>query len=313
MRVTFWGVRGSLPAFISRDEFAARVREVVNAARDPARRALSPDQLVASLSSGVADTVGGDTSCVQLDAGDEVLIFDAGTGIRRCGRSLMQGPLGRGAGTAHLFFSHTHWDHVIGLPFFEPLFVGGNVIRAHSPAPDLEERLALVFHPHLFPVPWEKVREVLSVENMAENRPLVVGPATIRAVGLPHPGGCYAFRVESGGRSFVYATDAEWGAAPPEAAWRSLLRGADLLVLDAQYTEAEVASKAGWGHGSPVMAVEIALAARAKRLALFHHEPEHADAEVEAIAGIARDHLARVGAGSGLEIILARDGMVCEI
>ena len=315
MNVTFWGVRGSLPAALTPGALKERLGLAIDAARAGGAREDTPDAVLERLPAAVADTVGGDTSCVAVSTGPWIMVFDAGTGMRRLGLSLMDGPCGKGEGRIDLFVSHTHWDHIMGLPFFAPVHTPGNVITARSPLPNLKERLARLFQTDHFPVPWEAVEAVLRVEPMAENEPLTLGSVTVRALRMPHPGGSYAFRVEEDNTAFVYATDVEWGLDPPypEETYYEFFRGADLLVFDSQYTEEEAAQKPGWGHSTPPVAVDIALRSGAKRLALFHHEPAHDDADIEAIAEQAREHLRARDPGSDLEIILARQGLVIEL
>ena len=315
MNITFWGVRGSLPAAMTPGALKERLRLVIDAARAGEVPEETADVLLDRLPAAVADTVGGDTSCVAAGVGPGIMVFDAGTGIRRLGLSLMDGPCGKGEGRIDLFLSHTHWDHIMGLPIFAPVHTPGNVITVRSPLSQLKTRLMRLFQTDHFPVPWEAVEPALRVAPMAENKPLTLGSVTVRALRMPHPGSSYAFRVEEGDAVFVYATDVEWGLDPPypEETYYEFFRGADLLVFDSQYTKDEAAQKQGWGHSTPPIAVDVALRSGVKRLALFHHEPAHDDADIEAIAERAREHLHTRDPGSDLEIILARQDLVIEL
>ncbi len=315
MNITFWGVRGSLPAAITPGSLRARLRHLIDAARTGDSPEKTADALLEHLPAALVDTVGGDTSCVTVGVGSRTIVFDAGTGMRRFGLSLMDGPCGRGEGRIDLFLSHTHWDHIMGLPFFAPVHTPGNEITVHSPVPQLKTRLARLFQPDHFPVPWEVVEPALRIAPMAENEPLNLGSAKVRALRTPHPGDSYAFRVEEGDAVFVYATDVEWGLNPPypEETYYEFFRGADLLVFDSQYTEEEAARKQGWGHSTPTIAVDVALRSGVKRLALFHHEPAHDDANIEAIAERAREHLRDRDRSGDLEIILARQGLNLQL
>jgi len=259
MRVTFWGVRGSIP---------------------------TPG----------AETVafGGNTSCVEVRAGKTILIFDGGTGLRLLGKKLAaEMPL-----QAHIFFSHVHWDHIQGFPFFDPAFVAGNTIHLYggnNVSRTLEETLAGQMDHPSFPVHLSDMGAKMTFNDMVEGQVLEL-PAEdtpgdgkvvrIRTAHGNHPNGVWAFRVEHGGHSVVYATDTEHYAVV-DARLSKLAKGADVLIHDAQYTPEEYAGtagrggpKTGWGHSTFEEAVKLATAAGVKRLILFHHDPMQTDADV---------------------------------
>ena len=283
MLVTFWGVRGSVPV---------------------------PG----------ADTLafGGNTSCLEVRAGRALLIFDAGTGLRMLGRKLVhEGPI-----DAHLFFSHVHWDHIQGFPFFEPAFIAGNTITLYGGSHvsrTLEETLAgQMAHPH-FPVHLKDLGATMRFVEIADDRVVMLddgagGHVEVRATRGNHPDGVWAFRVDHGGASVMYATDTEPDASI-DADLVRLAGGVDVLVCDAQYTPEEYAgtvghggSKVGWGHSTFVAATELARVAGAKRLLLFHHDPAQSDADVREKERRARELFAAAHAAyEGLTIDLARD------
>ena len=315
MRITFRGVRGSIPTPLTPAAYRERARALIVAARAPRRAALPPDELLAALPPGLGDLVGGNTLCFEVRAGKRLIVFDAGTGIRSLGYDLMETEFGRGRGALDLFQSHTHWDHMIGFPFFLPAFIMGNSVRIRSPFARLEERYAMLFRPEFFPVPWKLVRSQLRFERIAEGKPCVLDDVTVTPRAVPHPGGCYAYRVEHAGKSFVFATDVEWAARPPRSKrdYDALFRDADLVVFDSAYTEEEAVAKAGWGHSAPSAAVALALRAGVKRLALFHHDPASNDEQIAAIAAAAEAHRRAAAPASKLEIAVAREGMVVEL
>jgi phosphoribosyl 1,2-cyclic phosphodiesterase len=258
--------------------------------------------------------VGGNTSCVEITtASGEVLVLDAGTGIRALGERLVR----REVHQAHLLLSHLHWDHIQGLPFFVPAWLPSSrleVIGARStstPELGLEASLDLQMRPPHFPVRLCDMRSQLSFREVESGDEFCIGDATVRAATLNHPGGVTGYRIETGGRVIVYATDTEHFAAPdPQLV--TLARGADVLVYDAMYTEDEYrgrkgGSKVGWGHSTWEAGVAVADAAGVDRLVLFHHDPSRDDAQVQAIE---RDAAARrpgtVAAREGLEVLLPR-------
>jgi phosphoribosyl 1,2-cyclic phosphodiesterase len=275
LTVRFWGVRGSVP---------------------------SPGPQTAA--------VGGNTSCVELRFGDEIVVLDAGTGLRGLGERLIAG--GRPVSLS-LLFSHVHWDHIQGFPFFPALFKSSTELSLYGRPEEgtLESALGRQMTWPNFPVELETVPARLTYGSFELDRPFAVGSAIVRAARLNHPNGVVAYRVEHDGRAVVYATDTEHYAERIDRDLVSLAQGADLLIYDAQYTPEEYAgviggSRAGWGHSTWVEGVRVARAAGVGQLVLFHHDPAHDDAAIGAIERAAQTVLpGTVAAREGLEIHLA--------
>lgn len=225
--------------------------------------------------------VGGNTSCVEVRVGDERLVFDAGTGLRALGQSL-QGEAAQAE--LNLFLTHLHWDHIQGLPFFEPLYQPGFRLTIHSAlAPEkLRKALAAQMAEPYFPVRFDSVSAELGFRQLADEA-VMVGGAEVRSFALHHPGGAHGYVVSAGGARVVYATDHEHGNAAADAGLLEASRGADLLLYDAHYTPEEYETRRGWGHSTWSEAVKLAARAGVRQLALFHHHPEHADDAMEAI------------------------------
>jgi phosphoribosyl 1,2-cyclic phosphodiesterase len=256
MQITFWGVRGSIPA--------------------PGPSTVE---------------IGGNTSCVEVRAGKAILIFDGGTGLRLLGKKLIkESPI-----TAHMFFSHVHWDHIQGFPFFEPAFVPGNVFHLYggnNVSRTLGETLAgQMDHPN-FPVSLTVMAARMTFRDLNEGEVVEVddgegGRVAITNARGNHPQGVYAYRLEHAGKVFVYATDTEHYEGRMDEALLNLARGADVFVYDAQYTPEEYAGtagtggpKKGWGHSTFEEGARIAKAAGAQKLVLFHHDPVQSDSAV---------------------------------
>jgi phosphoribosyl 1,2-cyclic phosphodiesterase len=255
MHITFWGVRGSIPT--------------------PGPNTVQ---------------IGGNTSCVEVRVGKTILIFDGGTGLRLLGRKLMNElPL-----DAHMFFSHVHWDHIQGFPFFEPAFVAGNVFHLYggnNVSRTLEETLAgQMDHPN-FPVHLSTMAARMSFRDLAEGETVEIedrlaGRVQVKCARGNHPQGVFAFRVENGGKAMVYATDTEHYEGRVDENLVDLARGVDALIYDSQYTPEEYAgtggnaSKRGWGHSTFEEGAKLAKRAGARRLVLFHHDPGQSDAAV---------------------------------
>jgi phosphoribosyl 1,2-cyclic phosphodiesterase len=255
MRITFWGVRGSIPT-------------------------PGPDTV----------EFGGNTSCVEVRAGKAILIFDGGTGLRLLGKKLApEMPI-----EARIFFSHVHWDHIQGFPFFDPAFVAGNSIHLYggnNVSRTLEETLAGQMDHPSFPVHLSEMGAKMTFNDLVEGQVLEIdaGDGTVAKLTAGrgnHPNGVWVYRVEHKGHAVVYATDTEhYAVIDPRLA--KIAKGVDVLIYDAQYTPEEYAGtagtglpKLGWGHSTFEAAVALAKAAGAKKLVLFHHDPMQSDAAV---------------------------------
>jgi phosphoribosyl 1,2-cyclic phosphodiesterase len=308
MKVRFWGVRGSFP--------------------------------VPGLET---NRYGGNTSCVEVRPQDDDrgprIIIDAGTGIRKLGKDLMAGEFGEGRGAAHLLVSHTHWDHIQGLPFFAPMYQKGNQLHVYARHRD-DTHLRAVFASQsdspYFAVPFDQVQADVAFRELVEGARFEIGPVQVSCTRLNHPWIAMAYRLDCDGSSVAYVTDTapfrdmlieqEYIRQPPspgeplkpedaaklEAMRQGVLRlceGADLVIYDTQFTPEEYAQKPHWGHSCPDDAIEIAAAAGAKTLALFHHAPERSDEGIDKILASCRANpqargLSVIAASESLEVTL---------
>jgi phosphoribosyl 1,2-cyclic phosphodiesterase len=250
---------------------------------------------------------GGNTSCVEIRCGDQVLIFDAGTGIRPLGDALMAA----GTGTdTDIFLSHCHIDHLTGLPFFAPLLREGHRIRIWAgnlkPACGIEDAVRKVMSFPLFPIEIDISKSEIEFRDFRAGDTLTPRPGiVVRTAPLNHPGGATGYRVDHAGRSVAYLTDTEFGNGPIDQAVLTLARDASLVIIDSTYTDAEIPSHIGWGHSSWQQCVQLANAAGAERLCLFHHDQDHDDTIMDAIAAAAG--AARPGT------IVAREGLCIDL
>ncbi|MDP2698234.1 MBL fold metallo-hydrolase [Thalassospira sp.] len=272
IEVKFWGVRGSIAC-------------------------PSPDHVV----------YGGNTACVEMRVGGHVLIFDAGTGIRNLGRDLIR----RNVSAATIFLTHTHWDHINGFPFFVPAYNPANrfrILAGHLTELGGVER---VFSSQManptFPVPLSAMQSKLSFEDFTAGQVIddLGDGIVVRTAPLNHPNGATAYRVEYGGKSACYVTDTEHVPGTPDQAILDLIAGADLVIYDCAYTDAEFPAKVGWGHSTWQEGIRLCQSAGVRQMALFHHDPDHDDA---VMADIERQaHSVWPGA------FAARDEMVLKI
>jgi phosphoribosyl 1,2-cyclic phosphodiesterase len=244
---------------------------------------------------------GGNTPCVEMLVDGHRLIFDAGTGIYVLGQSLLpQLPV-----TGHLFFSHSHWDHIQGFPFFSPAFMPGNefdIYGATMPSGmTIEQRLSDQMMQPNFPVPLQIMGANLRFHNLEYGMEVNLGDVNVQTGLLNHPGGAMGYRVNWQDRSVAYITDTEHFSTGIDRDVLALVDDADVLIYDCTYTDAEYPSRVGWGHSTWQEGVKLAIAAGVKQLVIFHHDPSHNDDFMDAV-GISA---AKVFAPT----IVAREGM----
>lgn len=295
MLVKFWGTRGSIP---------------------------TPGRLT--------EKYGGNTSCVEVRIADKILIFDCGTGLRDLGLSYLQefGPKGV---EAHIFLSHTHWDHIQGFPFFMPAFRRGNSFYLYGAAArreSISQLLSGQMQPEYFPARLDDMEASFHYRAFRDFVDLG-GGLKVEIAELYHPGISYGFAIHYQGTKIIYATDNELNTGLKlikekdfSSGWLDPLLtlkphlvpffdGADLLIADCQYTDAEYYTKVGWGHASTSAVAEVALKCNVKRLALFHHEPLHADRVVDLLVQDVKRYVQV--RNSTMDVFGAREGMAIKL
>lgn len=244
---------------------------------------------------------GGNTSCVEVFAGDRRFVLDAGTGLRCLGAELRREKLR----DINLLLTHTHWDHISGFPFFTPAYDPSTTVRILAGhlkgASCIRDVLSCQMNHPMFPVPLAEMRGNLVMADFVSGESFDLYPDVhIRTCSLNHPNGATAYRIEYGGKSICYITDTEHVPGKVDQNILGLVEGADIMIYDSTYTEEEFPAKVGWGHSTWNEGVKLTRAANVKQLVLFHHEPDHDDAfmeklEAEAIAEWPRCCAAREG------------------
>ncbi|RLB02861.1 MAG: MBL fold metallo-hydrolase [Deltaproteobacteria bacterium] len=316
MKVTFWGVRGSLPAPLSNQEIREKIKTALKGARG---LDLSNDQeidnYVEELRLCNRTTVGGNTSCVEVWGKETLIILDAGSGLRNLGTSLLARNLATHDSDIHILISHTHWDHIMGFPFFAPAFIPSNRIFIYGCHSNMKERFLNLFHHHHFPINLEALRAEIKFMYFSERETIRIGEFEISSMPLHHPGISYAYRITDGKSSLVYATDGEYRDLTEDALenYLNFFRNSQLLIFDSQFTLEETMRKEGWGHSSSLVGVDFALKSNIERLALYHHEPSYDDCKLDEITQKTKRYFQLIGNGKQLDIVLAQEGLQIEI
>jgi phosphoribosyl 1,2-cyclic phosphodiesterase len=313
-RVRFWGTRGSLPVSLT----AAQVRERIVAALRGARgRDLGSDAAldayVDELAFETAGTFGGQTSCVEIETGGpDYVLCDLGSGVRPFGQAAFTRHGPSAPQTYHVFMSHVHWDHIMGLPFFVPAYVPGNRIVVYGGHAELESALRRQMEPPSFPVPFQEFKARFEFVRLAPGARHDVAGMAVTTLLQRHAGDSYGYRFEKDGRTVVYTTDSEHTLAGmgEVQAFVDFFRNADLVVFDAMYSLADAISvKADWGHSSNIFGVELCQLAGVAHLCLFHHEPASSDAVIAKLLDDTRRLEAITRTGRPLRVSAAYDGL----
>jgi phosphoribosyl 1,2-cyclic phosphodiesterase len=312
MKIRFWGVRGSLATPLSN----SGLKEKITASLKMGLQAgLSDkgdvDRFFETLPPHIRLTAGGNTTCVEIMAGDTCLIMDGGTGLRPLGIDLLQ-RAGNKPVEAHILISHTHWDHICGIPFFNPAFVPANSVTVYGSHPDLENRIRQQQAYEFFPVPLAPAFRFVQLERETgiSTAKFTIGPVSVETIPLNHPGGCYGYRVSHEGKTVVFATDSEYKDPSSEALkpYVSFFKDADAVIFDAQYSLEENVEKEDWGHSNIFTGIDMALEAGAKHLFFTHHDPVNKDARLWDNLRQAKEYLSVQGADNKLQIELAVEG-----
>ncbi|MCU0847516.1 MAG: MBL fold metallo-hydrolase [Spirochaetes bacterium] len=314
MKIRFWGVRGSIPTPLSIEAIEKKITEALSLARpgDISSRE-SIDSFVRALPLSVRGTYGGNTAAIQVDTdSSDVIIIDCGSGLRAMGRQLMKSEFGKGKGVGNILLTHTHWDHIQGIPFFIPFYIKGNRFNFYSPVRDFRSRLDYQHAFSHFPITLDYMQATKEFYHIEEGEYFYLNDVSIFNMKMPHPGGSYGFRIEEKGRSFVFTSDCEFNIHEVDNIdkYEELFRNADVVVFDAQYTFEESIEKIDFGHSSGSIAIDIARKFGVKRLVLFHHEPEYDDKKLESVLSTAKAYMGMNAQKMGsIELDIAYEGL----
>jgi phosphoribosyl 1,2-cyclic phosphodiesterase len=311
VRIKFWGVRGSIPAPLDTEGLRRKLTGALEFARDTWKkdRSVSVSDIVQSLPDQYGRVVGGDTTCIEVNYKEHRVVIDLGTGSRKLGYQIMKDM--PGGGDIYVLMTHTHWDHVQGLPFFLPVYIPKYHLHFYSALPDLEKRLKLQQKFDYFPVKFEQTGSKKTFHNFNCGDRFTINGMNISTAALIHPGGSVAYRIEAGNKSFIMSTDTEFfGARLDELVehYRPFYNKADMVVLDAQYSLLEAEEKVGWGHTAMFTAIDCAVNWGVKKLVLTHHEPSHPEEQTHQLYADAMSYFNSTYRNrSKMKIVLAQE------
>jgi phosphoribosyl 1,2-cyclic phosphodiesterase len=282
--VKFWGVRGSLPSPQHPSQIEAKLRHVIERfANDPTARA-DAKGFIESLPHEIKGGYGGNTACVEVRSPDHAqrFIIDAGSGLRELGGEWMANGFAKEPRETHLLFTHFHWDHLIGLPFFTPLFLKGQTVHLYAVQPDLEEVVRTIFKKPFFPVPFETLLSKIVFHRLEPRKKFKLEGFDVTPYQLDHPDPCWGYRVERDGKVYAHCVDSEATRVTREDLGldAALYENADLMLFDAQYTMMEAVEKMNWGHSAAPIGLDIGLRENIKHVLFAHHDPGATDEKI---------------------------------
>ncbi len=295
MKIKLWGVRGSIPTPITGDLIEKKIRRALTLAKPgDITSGEAIDEFITSLPFSIKSTFGGNTTSMEVvSESGELVIIDLGSGAKNLGKELMGRGFGEGKGVGTVLFTHTHWDHVQGIPFFLPFYIEGNRFNIYSPYDDLKSRLDLQHAYTHFPITLDYMKSDKEFFTIPKEDELFLNDLRVLNKMMPHPGMAYGYRIEENGKAFVYTSDCEFNIHQIDniQGYRDFFLDADVVVFDTMYTFEESIHKMEFGHSSASIAIDIAGMFNVKRLILFHHEPDYNDEKLENVLANAKTYL----------------------
>jgi phosphoribosyl 1,2-cyclic phosphodiesterase len=283
MKLKIWGSRGSIPAPFTPLELEAKVEKYL---RNFCHSSFYASQDIKAfidheqISKG--KTFGGNTTCVELKAGEQSLIIDGGSGLRLKGNELMAGPCGRGQGEVHIYMTHFHWDHVMGIPFFVPIFIPGNQIHFYGVDPKLEEVIKLAFTKPYFPVPFSALASKIHFHQLSPRQSTLIQGFEVTPYKLDHPDPCWGAKISHDGKNYAHVVDNEAKRVSVKDLGEDLplYQNIDLMYFDAQYGFDDLLKKIDWGHSSSFIGMDLAFREKIKKVVFTHHDPMASDEQI---------------------------------
>ena len=323
MKVKFWGTRGSLPQPTNQDEFLSVLDGLIAKSKSMGIHGLRTFQM--ALKNGQIESpvvFGGNTTCTEIQCGERFFFVDMGSGLREAGSFYIP----KGHKEFHIFLTHMHWDHIMGLPFFVPVHVPGcktYIYHVHKNAP---EHVKINFNGINFPLNYSQLAGAIEFVQLKLHQPFSIADATVTPFALDHPGGSFGFRFDRNGKSVAIGVDGEYKRISRKDLGPDLqfYQNLDLLVFDAQYEISELISRFDWGHSSPTIGIDLAIREGIRAIALTHHDPWSSPVKLRRMLGEAEAHLksqistysaewSARGQPDGPKIFNAYDGLLYDV
>ena len=310
MKIHFWGVRGSIPTPLSSSQIQRKISSVVQRIQpEDLSTPETREAFLATLPESIFGTVGGNTTCVEVRLDDDtMIIFDAGSGISKLGNHLFH--QNDHIRNYHIFFTHFHWDHIQGLPFFSPQIYNPDcTINFYSPLPKFKEILSSQMKNPYFPITIDSFSKNVNYTVLTGDN-IKIANSIISWRKMKHPGGSFSYKIEENLKNIIFSTDTELQDSDFEKNEKNIkfYENADLIILDSQYTLDEAIEKYDWGHSSYSLAVDFASAWKINKLVLFHHEPLYDDNKMASIIKSANWYK-KYQQNSNINVVLAREDL----
>lgn len=319
MKIRFWGVRGSCPTPLTPDDVKRKISAVINRIQEKdILSSQSKERFLNSLPDYLFGTTGGNSACVEIRLIDNnMLVFDCGSGLRELYKHLQRRHEEKSIKHYHIFLSHFHYDHLLGLPYFPPLYDKQVKVTFYSPFPSMENILQSFLRKPYHPVGFETFSANIDFQILSRNS-LCIGSGEIEWIKRNHPDGTIAYRVQEGEKAVIYSTDTELDERNFRLTRRNknFFMNVNMIILDSQYTLKESLDKRSWGHSSFSLAIEFANVFKIGKLFLFHHEPQNDDKIIEKIQRLARSYQSHQKVkhnGHHVDIQMAREGSSIEL
>ena len=290
MQIKFWGTRGSLPVSVNDARFLSLVEEcAVKAQQAGIERIKDFTAFLQEGKCGSPLVFGGNTTCTEITAGSSSVFIDMGSGLREAGTHAIQ----KGIKEFHIFMTHMHWDHVMGMPFFIPVHVPGHRIHIYHVHKNAPEYIRINFNGVNFPLKWDQLGGQVEFHQLKIYEPMLLGELAVTPFVLDHPGGSFGYRIEAGGKSFVVGVDSEYKRLTAEELGKDLpfYQNLDILLFDAQYEMSELATRFDWGHCSPHIGIDLALREKIKHLIFTHHDPWSTEEKLHRMLAHSKNYL----------------------
>ena len=318
MHFKIWGSRGSIPAPLTPKDVEEKIHttlELFSNSQFFANKDIETFLKRSLLSN--RSTFGANTTCVEISQNNQSLIIDGGSGLRLKGLELMKGDCGKGKGEVHILMTHFHWDHLMGIPFFIPIFVPGNNIHFYSPDPMLGEAIQMVFTKPYFPVPFSALGAQVHFHHLDLYKKKQLGEFAVTSFKLDHPDPCFGYKIEAQGKSYAHVVDNEAKRIGRNALAEDLplYQNIDLMYFDAQYGFDDMLKKVDWGHASSFLGMDIAFREKIRKIIFTHHDPMASDKALEQMIVVNHEYYKSQAKDydSQFEWDFAYDGMECEI